>query len=59
MMTTFVDNIKIIEVKSLRMIGYVKKELIVIFEIVDMGSISFYLDFKISQNYKSKIINFS
>lgn len=44
------------EAKNSRVIGQVKQELTVVFEIVNMGSISFYLYFKICQDRKKKII---
>lgn len=58
-MSTFVDEIKIIGAKTLGMIDCIKEKLTTLFEIVDIGLISFYLGLKISQDYKSKIIKLS
>lgn len=58
-MSTFVDDIKIMGAKSLEVIGHIKEELTAVFEIVDIGSISFYLGFKVSWDRKSKIIKLS
>lgn len=44
----FQDNINIIRAKNLEVIGCFKAELIVAFEIIDMGLISFYLGLKIN-----------
>lgn len=44
---TFVDDIKIIALKRIRIIQYIKAKLTTIFSIVDMGSISFYLGLKV------------
>lgn len=48
----FVDNVKIIGVKRLRHINKVKQKLVAMFKIVDMGSISFHLGFKVEKNLK-------
>lgn len=43
----FVNDIKIIRPKENTTIKKVKRELAIVFEIVNMGPISFYLDLKI------------
>lgn len=55
----FIDNIKIIRVKRLGHIEKVKQKLVTVFEIIDMGLISFYLGLKIERNYQNKILKFS
>ena len=57
--STFVDDIKIMEVKGSRVIEQVKKELAAAFDIVDMGSISFYLGLKVEKNPIKKILKLS
>lgn len=52
------DAIKIMGPKSLRIIARVKTELIAIFEIIDIRSISFYLGFKVKQDWENRIIKF-
>lgn len=47
-MSTFVDDIKIIRVKNFRVINQVKEKLITIFKMVDMRPISFYFSFEVS-----------
>ena len=49
-MNTFIDNIKIIGPKGSGVIQKVKDELIAVFSMVDMSSISFYLDLKIERD---------
>lgn len=49
-MSTSVDDIKIIRVKDSKYIQKVKEELTVPFLIVEIGSISFYLDLKVEQD---------
>lgn len=51
-MNMFVDDIKIMEAKNFGVISLVKEELIAIFEMVDMGLISFYFGLKVSQTAK-------
>lgn len=58
-MSTFVDDIKIMGAKNSEVIGRVKKDLTAAFEIVNIGSISFYLGLKISRDCKSKTLKFS
>lgn len=54
--STFIDNIKIIAPKKSRIIKQVKVELTTIFLMVDMSSISFYLKPKVEQNQQKQII---
>lgn len=54
--STFVNDIKIMEAKAFRIISSVKQEMMTVFKITDMEPISFYLSFKISRNCKKKII---
>lgn len=49
-LSIFVDNIKIITPKGNEIIEKVKRELIAIFSMIDMGSISFYLELQIDQD---------
>ena len=44
----FVDDIKIMRAKNLRVISQVKKKLMATFEMADMGPISFYFGLKVS-----------
>lgn len=44
----FIDNIPILKFKNLEVISHVKKKLIVVFELVDIESISFYLGLTVS-----------
>lgn len=44
------NNIKLIEPKVSETIERIKKKLVVAFEIVNLGSISFYLGLKVKQN---------
>lgn len=52
----FINDIKIMGSKNIRIIIKVKIELIVIFEIIDIASISFYLGLKIKTDYQKKTI---
>lgn len=55
----FIDDIKIIELKGSKAIKKIKKELVLAFEMVDMGPISFYLGLKVKRNQKKKTIKLS
>lgn len=56
-MSTFVNDIKIIGAKNLRVINRVlKEELTVAFKIVDMGPISVYFSLKVSQDCEKMMI---
>lgn len=55
----FVDDIKVIGVKKLGYSKKIKKELAAAFKIVNMGSISFYLDLKIKRDRQNKILKLS
>lgn len=46
--STFIDDIKIMEAKNSGVIDQMKQELMAAFEMVDIGPISFYLSLKIS-----------
>lgn len=52
----FVDNIKIIRSKNIKIIARVKIKLTTIFDMIDIGSISFYLGLKVKRNYYKRII---
>lgn len=54
--STFVDDIKIMRTKGSGFIGKVKAELTAAFSIVDMGSISFYLGLKVTRDREKKTI---
>lgn len=45
--------------KKCRVIEKIKRELTVAFEMVDMGSIGFYLNLKVEQNREKRIIKLS
>ena len=53
--STFVDDIKIMGAKNSGVIGRVKKELTATFDMVDMGPISFYLGLKVSRDRERMI----
>lgn len=57
--STFVDDIKIIRSKNYGVISWLKKKLMATFEMVKMRHISFYLDLKVSQDHKKKTIKLS
>ena len=57
--STFVDDIKIMGVKGSRVIDRVKAELTYAFEMVDMGQISFYLGLKVERDRQRRIIKLS
>ncbi len=57
--STFVDDIKIIGAKNSGVIDQVKQELTATFEMADMGLISFYLGLKVCPNREKKIIKLS
>lgn len=46
--STFVDNIKIIGAKNFGIISQVKEELTAAFEMINIGPISYFLDLKVS-----------
>lgn len=52
--STFIDNINVIEIKKLGHIKRVKKKLIAVFEIVDIGPIGFYLGLKVEKDCQKK-----
>lgn len=54
MVSIFMNDIKIMGLKNIRVIRKVKAELIVAFDIVDMGLISFYLGLNINKNHKNQ-----
>ncbi len=54
--STFVDDIKIMGPKGSGAIEKVKRELAAAFEMVDMGPISFYLGLKVERNREKKTI---
>lgn len=56
MVSTFVDDIKIMEVKGSGVIERVKVELAAAFSMVDMGSISFYLGLKVKRDWEKRTI---
>lgn len=53
--STFVDNIKIMQVKRLHDIKKIKRELVTGFEMVDMGLVSFYLGLKVERDHLKKM----
>lgn len=57
--STFVNDIKIMAPKESGIIQRVKAELIVAFSMVDMGSISFYLGLKVERNREERTIKLS
>lgn len=57
--STFVDNIKIMGVKDSGMIGRVKQELTAAFDMANMGPISFYLGLKVSRDRERKTLKLS
>lgn len=57
--STFVDDIKIMAPKGSGFIEKVKAELTSAFQMVDMGPISFYLDLKVDRNREEKTIKLS
>lgn len=54
--STFVNNIKIMRVKRLEVIEQVKKKLATAFHMVDISPISFYLGLKVEKNRIKKIL---
>lgn len=56
--STFINNIKIMGANNFRVIDRVKQKLTAAFKMADMGSISFYLYFKVSRDCEKKIIKF-
>lgn len=52
--STFLNDIKIMEVKNSEVINQVTKELTVAFEMVDIGLINFYFGLKVNQNHQKK-----
>lgn len=58
-MSTIINDIKVMTLKGNRIIQQVKTQLIPVFLIVDMGSISFYLGLKIKQNWENRTIKLS
>lgn len=57
--STFVDDIKIMGTKGSGLIGRVKAKLTVAFSMVNMGPISFYLGLKVIQDREKKMIKLS
>ena len=57
--STFVNDIKIIGVKGLGFIKQVKKKLATAFDMVDIGPISFYLSLKVEKNRIKRILKLS
>ncbi len=57
--STFVDDIKVMGVKGSGHIEKVKHELATAFEMVDMGPISFYLGLKVERNRQNKTLKLS
>lgn len=57
--STFMDEIKIMAPKGSDFIEIVKAELTSAFQIVDMGPISFYLGLKVDRNREEKTIKLS
>lgn len=53
-MSTFVDNIKVMEVKESGYIKKVKQKLVTAFEMVNMGLISFNLGLKVEKDCQKK-----
>ena len=58
-MSTFVDDIKIMGIKGSGFIKRVKAELAAAFSMVDMGPISFYLGLKVTRDREKKTIKLS
>ncbi len=58
-LSTFVDDIKVIGVKGSGHIERVKHELVAVFEMIDMGPISFYLGLKVERNCQNKTLKLS
>lgn len=54
--STFVNNIKIMKVKELKVIEQVKKQLARAVDMVNMGSISFYFILEVQRDLIKKII---
>ena len=54
--STFINDIKIMALKNSRMIEQVKLKLIFAFFIIDIGSISFYLGLKVQQDRENRTI---
>lgn len=52
--STFINNIKVMGIKRSGHIKNVKKKIAAIFEMVDMGPISFYLGLKVEKAYQKK-----
>lgn len=57
--STFVDDIKVIAPKGSKMMEKVKTELTSAFSMVDMGPISFYLSLKVQRDRENRIIKLS
>lgn len=57
-MNIFIDNNKIMRTKHLGIIDKIKEKLTTLFVMIIMELISFYLAFKVSQDYRSKIVKF-
>ncbi len=57
--STFVDDIKIIDLRNSAVIAKVRIELTAAFEIVDIELISFYIGLKVEKNREKKRIKFS
>lgn len=52
--STFINEINVIDIKYLDHIERVKQELVAILEIVDMRLMSFYLDLKVERDFQKK-----
>lgn len=52
--STFIDDIKIIRAKGSRFIEQVQKKLTITFDMVNIGPISFYFGLKVKRNYIKK-----
>lgn len=57
--STFIDDIKIIRPKSTRIIAKIKTKLTAAFEMVDIRLICFYLGLKINKDCQKRIIKLS
>lgn len=57
--STFVDDIKIIGPKNIEVITNIKTELTATFEMVDIGPISFYLNLKVKRDHQKRMIKLS
>lgn len=57
--STFVDNIKVMETKRTDHIERVKAKLAAEFEMVDIGLISFYLGLKVERDWQKQILKLS